>query len=184
MLVQAGAARLALDDDTAAARNGLLAVERIGREATGDLRRLLGLLRTEDEHGSLQPAPGLDQLPTLIEQVTLAGLEVELETIGEQPVLSPSLSTSAYRIVQEALTNVLKHVGPSAVLIRLTYGDSVQIEVIDTGPRTLQPNTTTSGHGLVGMQERVALFGGRLRAARQGDGFAVRVELPRPEGLT
>jgi signal transduction histidine kinase len=183
MLVQAGAARLALDDDTAAARKGLLAVERIGREATGDLRRLLGLLRTEDEDGSLQPAPGLDQLPALIEQVTLAGLEVELETIGEQPALSPSLSTSAYRIVQEALTNVLKHAGPSTVLIRLTYSDPVQIEVIDAGPRTLRGKATANGHGLVGMQERVALFGGSLRAAHQDNGFAVCVELPRPDGL-
>lgn len=119
MLVQAGAARMALDDNIGAARSGLLAVERIGREATGDLRRLLGLLRAEHEQDSLQPAPGLDGLAELIEQMSLAGLGVQLEVIGEQPALSASLSMSAFRVVQEALTNVIKPAGPTSVLIRL-----------------------------------------------------------------
>lgn len=185
MLVQAGAARIALEDDTAAARRGLLAVEHTGREATNDLRRLLGLLRAgeAEDPQSLQPTPGLDGLDGLIEQMSLAGLDVELEVIGGRPELSASLSMSVFRVVQEALTNVLKHAGPTKVLVRLEYQESIHIEVIDAGPRTRQEQASTSGHGLLGMQERVAVFGGRLRAARHDDGFAVRVELPLPEAL-
>jgi signal transduction histidine kinase len=180
MLVQIGAARLAVDDDPDAARTGLLHAEQTGREATGDLRRLLGLLRATEDVGTLHPSPGLDSLPALREQMVRAGLDVDIEIIGQPPVLSPSLELSAYRVVQEALTNVLKHAGPTAVLVRLDYTDSLRIEVVDAGPRERRPQAPSSGHGLQGMQERVALFGGRLRAARQDAGFAVTVELPLP----
>lgn len=183
MIVQAGAARLAVDDDAAAARTGLLAVEHIGRQATADLRRLLGLLRTEEMPDSLAPATGLDGLDILIDQMRQAGLDVQLEVTGERPELSPSLSVSAFRIVQEALTNVLKHAGATRVLVRLDYSNSLRIDVVDDGPSADRDPPPSSGHGLLGMQERVSIFGGQLRADRHDNGFAVRVELPISEAV-
>jgi signal transduction histidine kinase len=197
MLVQVGAARLALDDDPAAARDGLLNAEQTGREATGDLRRLLGLLRATDESEVLMPAPGVAGLPALREQMMRAGLDVDLEVIGDPPPLSPSLDLSVYRVVQEALTNVLKHAGPTTVRVRLDYcdpsSDGLRIQVVDDGPRGSAGSGSagsrsavaeqriavpTSGHGLAGMRERVELFGGRIRAGREQGGFAVVVDLP------
>jgi signal transduction histidine kinase len=182
MLVQVGAARLAVDDDPEGARSTLLAVERTGREATGDLRRLLGLLREDTAPEQLHPAASLDGLRALGEQLAGAGLEVRLEVVGDPRALPPSLSLSAYRVVQEALTNVLKHAGPTRVLVRVDYADPLRIEVVDDGPRAPRPAASPSGHGLLGMQERVALFGGRVRTGRRDDGFAVSVELPLPRG--
>jgi signal transduction histidine kinase len=183
MLVQVGAARLALDDDPTAAREGLLNAEQTGREATGDLRRLLGLLRATDESEVLLPSPGVAGLPALREQMMRAGLDVELEVIGNPPPLSPSLDLSVYRVVQEALTNVLKHAGPTTVRVRLDYceptSDGLRIEVVDAGPREAgRPTPPTSGHGLAGMRERVELFGGHVRTGREQGGFAVVVDLP------
>jgi signal transduction histidine kinase len=187
MLVQVGASRLALDDDPEAAREGLLNAEQTGREATGDLRRLLGLLRATDESEVLVPAPGVAGLPALREQMVRAGLDVELEVIGDPPPLSPSLDLSVYRVVQEALTNVLKHAGPTTVRVRLDYSDpsseGLRIEVVDAGPQGTPGSRSappTSGHGLVGMRERVELFGGRVHAAQDSGGFAVVVDLPLP----
>jgi signal transduction histidine kinase len=183
MVVQTGAARLALDDDPAAAREALLNVEHVGREATGDLRRLLGLLRDDSAADTLRPVPGIPALGALTEQMRRAGLDVRLDVLGDaSAVLPPSLSASAYRVVQEALTNVLKHAGPTAVTVRIRYADPVCIEVVDEGPREVRPPAPSSGHGLAGMRERVALFGGRLGAGREDEGFAVRVELPVPPG--
>jgi signal transduction histidine kinase len=179
MLVQVGASRLALDDDVEAAREGLLQVEQTGREATGDLRRLLGLLRGTADDG-LQPAPGLDGLPALTEQMRRAGLDVTVEVTGERPAMSPSLELSAFRVVQEALTNVLKHAGPTSVRVTVAFGDALRIEIVDDGPRGQLTPAPSSGHGLLGMQERVGLFGGQLSATRRRSGFAVCVELPIP----
>jgi signal transduction histidine kinase len=181
MLVQAGAARLALDADVEAFRAGVLAVEHTGREATDDLRRLLGLMRTEAADGGLLPAPGLAQLRALTQHMTAAGLEVEFETTGRQPNLSASFELSVYRILQEALTNVLKHAGPTEVRIQLDYNGPLRIQVVDAGPRSSRPQPAPGGHGLVGMRERVALFGGELSAYPFGSGFAVHIELPMPE---
>jgi signal transduction histidine kinase len=179
MLVQVGAARFALDDDIEAAREGLLQVEQTGREATGDLRRLLGLLRgTADD--DLRPAPGLDGLHALTEQMARAGLDITVELTGDRPALSPSLELSAFRVVQEALTNVLKHAGPTSVRVTVAFDDAMRIEVVDDGPRGQVSPPPSSGHGLIGMQERVGLFGGRLVATRRQSGFAVCVELPLP----
>ncbi len=200
IIVQAGAARLALDDDVDAARASLLAIEQSGRVATADLRRMLGLLRAFDETDAvaspehlsafsaapevsareLTPAPGLSQLAALIEQMTQAGLDVDLTVTGAAPQLAPSLDVSAYRVVQEALTNVLKHAGPTSVRVRVDYTAGMLIDVVDDGPRGARPKPHGGGHGLHGMHERVAMFGGQLRAGRKGEGFAVRVELPRP----
>jgi signal transduction histidine kinase len=200
IIVQAGAARLALDDDLVAARASLLAIEQSGRVATGDLRRMLGLLRAfeeadavapaEQSPGSLAarrgapedlaPAPGLAQLGGLIEQMTQAGLEVDLAVTGTAPQLVPSLDVSVYRVVQEALTNVLKHAGPTSVRVHVDYTAGMLIDVVDDGPRGVRPHPPSGGHGLRGMQERVAMFGGQLRAGHQDRGFAVRVELPLP----
>ena len=177
MVVQAGAARVVLDDDVDAARRGLLAVEGIGREATGDLRRMLGLLRAPDDD-SLDPAPGLDGLDGLIERMSQAGLDVDMQMTGDRPELSASLAMSVFRIVQEALTNVLKHVGPTKVVVRLDYGDQLRVSVLDAGPECQRERGPSSGHGLLGMQERVAMFGGEFSAGRHDDGFAVEVVLP------
>jgi signal transduction histidine kinase len=181
MLVQAGAARLALDTDVDAFHEGVLAVERIGREATADLRRLLGLMRADAPGDILQSAPGVGDIRTLADQMTDAGLEVELNMTGPPPQLSPSLDLSVYRVLQEALTNVLKHAGPTNVRVLLDYTGPIGIDVVDAGPRTQRPTPAPSGHGLVGMRERVALFGGRVTAQPQGPGFAVHIELPLPE---
>jgi signal transduction histidine kinase len=179
MLVQAGAARLAIDNDVEAARARMLAMERAGREATGDLRRLLRLLRSDHDADPLQPAPGLANLQSLIGQLAAAGLEVEIDIVGERPDLAASLNISAFRIIQEALTNVLKHAGPTRVMVRVDYRGPLRLEVVDAGPRgSWHGHSSAEGYGLVGMRERVALFGGQLHAGPENSGFAVRAELP------
>lgn len=181
MLVQAGAARLAVRDDPALARQLLAGVEVAGRDASKDLRRLLDVLRAEIETDGLAVSPGIGGIPTLVERMRAAGLEVELSTTGAPPVLPGGLDVTVYRIVQEALTNVIKHAGPTRARVRLDYGDPIRIHVEDDGPRGPLPAAGPSGHGLVGMQERAALFGGRVDAARSGRGFAVVATLPLPE---
>jgi signal transduction histidine kinase len=127
----------------------------------------------------LAPQPGLDDLPTLVTQVREAGLPVELRVEGERRELPVGLELSAYRIVQEALTNALKHAGEAHASVRVSYGpDSLELEIVDDGAGA-PARVSGGGHGLVGMRERVALYGGRLDAGRgPGGGFAVRVLLP------
>jgi signal transduction histidine kinase len=142
------------------------------------MRRLVGMLRSETGE-SLAPQPGLDDLPTLVRQVCEAGLPVELHIEGERRELPVGIELSAYRIVQEALTNALKHAGESHASVRVHYGaDSLELEIIDDGGGAAVP-VSSGGHGLVGMRERVALYGGRLDAGRRpSGGFSVRVLLP------
>jgi signal transduction histidine kinase len=142
------------------------------------MRRLVGMLRS-DTADSLAPQPGLGDLPTLVTQVREAGLPVELRIEGERRDLPVGIELSAYRIVQEALTNALKHAGDARAAVHVRYGaDSLELEIVDNG--TGGPTQAWSGgHGLVGMRERVALYGGRLDAGRRpSGGFAVRVLLP------
>lgn len=184
MLVQVGAARMALPPDPAGAggpaRGFLLGAEVTGRQAVADLRRLLELLRTEGEPAERRPRPGLQGLDTLVEQCRQAGLDVEVEIAGTPHPLPPGLDLAAYRIIQEALTNTLKHAGPGPARIALRYADPLVIEVSDDGPAAghRPPGPGSGGHGLLGMRERAALFGGRLEAGRAGDGFRVIASLP------
>jgi signal transduction histidine kinase len=176
MVVQAGAERRVVEEGST--HDVLETVEQIGRSALTEMRRLVGMLRTDGDD-PLAPQPGLEDLPTLAQQVREAGLPVELRVEGERRQLPAGIELSAYRIVQEALTNALKHAGNARAEVHVRYGpDSLELEIVDDGaaPAAEAPS---GGHGLVGMRERVALYGGRLDAGRRASGgFAVRVLLP------
>ena len=178
MVVQAGAERRVLDRSSGSTREVLETIERIGRGALTEMRRLVGMLRS-DAPDPLTPQPGLDDLPTLITQVREAGLPVELHVEGERRELPVGIELSAYRIVQEALTNALKHAGEARASVHVRYGvDSLELEIADDGPGAQAP-VASGGHGLAGMRERVALYGGHLDTGRRpSGGFAVRVLLP------
>ena len=160
-------------------------IENSGRQALTEMRRLLGMLREPDEEPALTPQPGLGELPALAESVRAAGLPVHLVVNGCGAALPPAVDVSAYRIVQEALTNVLKHAGSAHAEVSIGYvDDSVTIEVTDDGPgpEAADPvwaEAAPGGRGLTGMRERVALFGGDLQAGPKPDGgFTVRARLP------
>jgi signal transduction histidine kinase len=177
IIVQAGAERLVLPPKQDSTRQVLAEIERTGRAAMIEMRRLLGVLRDGQVELSLQPQPGLDQLEPLAEQMRGTGLRVDVHVEGEPVPLSPGIDVSAYRIVQEALTNVLRHADATHAQVSVRYqnGD-VEVEVIDDG-RGGEPNS--SGHGLIGMGERTALFGGDLTAGPLPEGgFQVRARLP------
>jgi len=178
IVLQAGAERRVLDSTNASTREVLETVERTGRSALTEMRRLLGMLRA-NANEPLAPQPGLSDVPTLVTQLREAGLPVELQVEGERRELPVGIELSAYRIVQEALTNALKHAGEARASVNIRYGsDSLEIEIVDDGTGTSTP-VSSGGHGLVGMRERVALYGGRLDAGRRpSGGFAVRVLLP------
>jgi signal transduction histidine kinase len=180
MVVQAGAERRVLEKDSGTTQEVLETIERIGRGALTEMRRLVGMLRSDDGE-PLAPQPGLEDLPTLVAQVSDAGLPVELHVDGERRELPVGIELSAYRIVQEALTNALKHAGEARASVLVRYGaDSLELEIVDDGTGNEgQAPVSRGGHGLVGMRERVALYGGRLDAGRrQTGGFVVRVLLP------
>ena len=176
MVVQAGAERLALPVAQASTRETLLTIERTGREALAEMRRLLYMLRQGDEELGLAPQPSLRHVATLVEHIRGAGLPVELDIEGEPFALPAGVDVSAYRIVQEALTNALKHAGPAKARVTVRYeSDAVELEISDDG----RGPGGAGGHGLVGMRERVELYGGSLRAGgRSTGGYAVSVRLP------
>ena len=178
MVVQAGAERRVLEGERGPTRDVLETIERIGRGALTEMRRLVGMLRS-DAGDPLAPQPGLNDLPTLVTQVREAGLPVELHVDGEPRELPVGIELSAYRIVQEALTNARKHAGEAHASVRVHYGaESLELEIVDDGGGGAAP-VSSGGHGLVGMRERVALYGGRVDAGRRpSGGFAVRVLLP------
>jgi signal transduction histidine kinase len=179
MVVQAGAERRALGDERPETREALETIEHTGRQALGEMRRLLGMLRKDDQELALAPQPSLEHLGLLVSQVREAGMPVELEIEGEPLALPAGIDLSAYRIVQEALTNALKHAGPARALVRVRYRrDELEIEVLDDGPGPVEGNGAT-GHGLIGMRERVSMFGGDLAAGtRTEGGYAVHARLP------
>jgi signal transduction histidine kinase len=178
MVVQAQAGpRLVGEHERAVAAFDAIAAS--GREALGELRRLLGILRTADEALAIGPQPGLGSLAALVDQLGEAGLAVDLRIEGEQIALAPGVDLAAYRIVQEALTNTLRHAGPAHAGVVVRYGPAaVEFEIVDDGAGVAGARNG-SGHGLVGMRERTALYGGRLEAGPRPDGgFAVRASLP------
>ncbi len=196
MIVQAGAARQVLAADPAEATAALLAVEASGRAAMTELRHLLGLLSPSGTGEApaldgaqagqdLSPQPGLGQLQPLIDRVNAAGLPVELQVGGVPRPLPPGLDLAAYRVVQEALTNVLKHAGKPRTTVRLDYRETeLMVEVADAGRPipAAGPAVNTvpgSGRGLLGLRERLALYGGELDAGpRPGGGWLVRARMP------
>ncbi|MDP8975107.1 MAG: sensor histidine kinase [Actinomycetota bacterium] len=179
--LQAGAARLT--SGPGQTYDALATIESKSREALAEMRRLLGVLRTQDEGVlAFAPQPSMDRLDALIEQTRAAGLNVAFTVEGQQRSLSPGLDLSAYRIVQEALTNVLKHAGQTRAVVAVRYGaNDLEVEVVDEGNEgpVATPRSDGAGQGLVGMRERVLLFGGELDVgSRPGGGYAVRARLP------
>ena len=162
----------------------LSAIEATSRAALTELRRLLGVLRQDsDPQASLTPVPGLADLDVLLAEVTKAGLAVKLQVNGTRPPLPARVDLSAYRIVQEALTNVVKHAGPAHAQVTIRYrGQAVAVEVTDDGRGAVPPvgdGRGRTGHGLIGMRERVAAFNGDLEVGpRPGGGFRVAARLP------
>ena len=182
MVVQAGAAEDLLDRDPDKARAPLALVQVTGQQAVTELSRMLGLLRDSSSSPDLVPQPGTAELAELARHMTEIGLPVELSVHGTPRPLPPGHALTVYRIVQEALTNSLKHASPTTATVALRYDDqSVEVDVRDTGRATPGPTTAAVavGHGLIGMRERVNLFAGTLNIGENpGGGFAVRACLP------
>ena len=184
IVLQAGGARSVLGTNPERARTALAQVEETGRQTLAEMRHLVGILR-EDEDAEREPLPRLERLPALVDEARAAGLAVELEVEGAPVYLPAGLELAAYRLIQEALTNVRKHAPTARVLVRLGYEpDRLWIEVSDDGGpsgavRDTTPNTSGLGHGLIGMRERVQLYGGRMEAGPMpGGGFRVEAVLP------
>jgi signal transduction histidine kinase len=180
MVVQAGAERHALGAEQASTREALASIEQAGRQALVEARRLLGMLRRKDDGEELEPQPSVEHIDVLVEQIERAGLPVKLEVDGERAALPAGVDLCAYRIVQEGLTNALKHAGPAHAEVVLRYAPrALDVEVRDDGRGATLANGDGAGHGLIGMRERVALYGGSLQTGpRAGGGFEIRAHLP------
>lgn len=181
MVVQAEAGPVAVERNPDRATAAFDSISATGKQALTEMRRLLGVLRA-DTDGLRAPQPGASQIPDLVSGVRAAGLDVDLEIRGPTRQLPPALDLSAYRLLQEALTNVLRHAGPARATVRIDYDpDGLRLEVTDDGIGALgveQPDGA-AGHGLVAMRERVALVGGSLEVGpRAGGGWTVRAVLP------
>jgi signal transduction histidine kinase len=181
--VQAGVAEHVLEANPRAAADALRAIRLASRDGLRDLRAILNVLRQADEADPVEPAPGLAQLDRLVDRTSQAGLPTTVRRDGTPLVLVPGADVAAYRIIQESLTNAIKHAGPATATIWLRYEESaLRIEVADTG-RGLPAGTESpvAGHGLIGMRERAASVGGTLEAGpRPGGGYRVAAVLPLP----
>jgi signal transduction histidine kinase len=179
MLVGVRGARDVLRTSPDVAEETLAGVERSGEQSLAELRRLLALLREPERTAESRPQPSLAELDELVAGYRTAGLPVRLEVIGEAPPLSSGVQLSVYRLVQEALTNTLKHAKPSMVAVTLAFRDSrLELEVVDDGPPSTR-GAARSGQGLIGMRERMALLGGELETEeREGGGFRVAAHIP------
>jgi signal transduction histidine kinase len=179
MTIHAGAVRRLLREDQARERDALATVEQTGREALAEMRRMVGVLRRADESPALAPQPSLDHLQKLVEQTREAGLAVELRVEGTPLPLPAGVDLTAYRLVQEGLTNALKHADARQALVLVRYdGDGVEL-VIDDDGRGAANGTGAGGHGLVGMRERISVYGGELDAGgRREGGFRLRARIP------
>lgn len=179
IIVQAAYGRLVVATEPDRAADALAAVETTGRQSLAELRRLLTMVRAGDGPAEDEPLPGLTDLPRLAERTARAGVSVDLAVHGRPETLSPGLELSAYRIVQEALTNVVKHAGTDRAQVTVEHRpDAVVVDVVDRGRGG---DVRQEGHGLTGMRERAALYGGTVLAAPMpGGGFKVSATLPRP----
>jgi signal transduction histidine kinase len=181
--VQAGVGAHVLDERPEDARTALLAIKDASGEALAELRATLGMLRSDD-HAPREPTAGLDRLSALVESSRSAGLEVDVDVVtgSDTRPLPPAVDTAAFRIVQESLTNVIRHAGPTRATVTIRHGDDdVEIEVTDDGrgAGASDGDGSDGGHGLAGMRERVALLGGELSAGnRRSGGYRVRVRFP------
>jgi len=186
MVIQAGAARKVMDASPDEARDALLAVEAGGRAAMTELRHVMGLLTMDSDEGDpattsdLAPQPGLDRLEALVQRVRDIGVPVELSTVGQPRPLSSGIELTAYRVVQEALTNTVKHAGGATATVSVDYGtDELRVEVTDTGGTPTPSAATGNRHGLVGLRERLALYGGTLTTGpRVSGGYRVTALIP------
>jgi signal transduction histidine kinase len=176
--VQAGVGAHVIDKDPAEAKKSLEAISHTSRSTLAEIRRMLGVLRGAGG-GKSPPAPGLADLERLVRDVRGAGVEVDVAIAGTRSELPPGVDFTAYRIVQEALTNVLKHAGPARASVTIGYEpDALAVEVADDG-RGVNGRAAEGGHGLMGMRERVSVYGGTFEAGpRAGGGFRVAVRLP------
>jgi signal transduction histidine kinase len=177
--VQAGVGSHVIETDPAEAKRSLDAISVTSRTTLAEIRRLLGVLRSDGDGAAYAPAPGLADLDRLVADIRAAGVGVDIVTEGTPHEVPPGVDLTAYRIVQEALTNVLKHAGPARAAVTVGYEpDAITLEVVDDG-RGINGRATEGGHGLLGMRERVAVYGGTLDAGpRVGGGFRVAARLP------
>jgi signal transduction histidine kinase len=180
MVVQAGAARAVSASDPAATAEALRQIEASGRTGLTEMRRLLEVLKAEEDGNGRAPQPGLARMSELLDAMRASGLPVEAIVEGSPRPLPPGVDLSAYRIVQEALTNALRHAGGASARVVVRYDPgAVELEVADDGPGPPEDPEASGGHGLIGMRERVQLFGGELEAGpRPGGGFLLRARLP------
>lgn len=182
--IQAGVGAHVVEDRPAEARAALEAISATSRGALAEMRQLLGALRDDDGERTRQPAPDLSDVVQLVDDVRAAGVPVELEISGACSGINPAIELSAYRLVQEALTNVIKHAGaPTRVEVRVQHDDdSLTVSVVDDGrgaAAAADPDMPGAGHGLIGMRERVEIWGGQLSAGpARGGGYAVTATLP------
>ncbi len=178
--VQSGVAAHVLEKHPEQAKEALLANKQTSKEALDDLRSTLGLLREGEEAAPRSPAPRLDRLDPLVVTARRAGVDVDVAVTGERRALPPAVDGAAYRIVQESLTNVVRHAGGSKVRVAVTYGpSSVEVEVVDDGPGRSDGSAAGTGHGIRGMRERATAVGGELAAGpRPEGGFRVWARLP------
>lgn len=177
MVVQAGSARLELSPDAAKARESLLIVEQTGRNVLTELRHTVGLLRNNESTLGEDPIPNLAALPALVGSMRAAGLDVSLD-VEEHLDLDPGRALAVYRIIQEALTNALRHAGHGAVMVRVSLPGDLLIEVLDSSAGPAAGRVGGGVNGLLGMRERVGSFGGELTAGPEPRGFAVRARIP------
>ena len=186
MVIQAGAARKVMQADQDQARDALLAVEAGGRAAMSELRHVMGLL-TMNADGSdqaataaLAPQPGLDQLDMLVAGVRASGVPVDLTVAGQARAMSPGIELTAYRVVQEALTNTVKHAAGASATVVIEYGAGhLRVEIADTGGAPGPSAATGNGRGLIGLRERLAVYGGALHTgAGPGGGYRVAAQIP------
>jgi signal transduction histidine kinase len=182
MGIQAGAARRILKQQPDKANEVLSQIEASSRQAVAELQRLLGFLRADNQVDDIAPQPSLQQLDALVNQMRLTGLSVSVKFEGEKIQLPPGVDLSAYRIVQEALTNTLKHAGPVNADVIISYtGNAVELEIKDNGNTPVAEINAEkgAGRGLIGMRERVSLHGGEFFAGRiPAGGFDVKARLP------
>jgi signal transduction histidine kinase len=177
MVLQVGAVRRRLGPTQAAELEALRNVEQAGRSALGEMRRLLDVMRGDEDEVELRPQPGLADLDALVEEVRTTGLDVRLHVHGDRAVLSPAVELSGYRIVQEGLTNTLRHGGARQADVEVRYGPSdVMLSVSDDGGGPT--HAEGGGHGLLGIRERVSVLGGDMWAGAVDGGFLLRVRVP------